>query len=178
MSLESYLREIRAQREKESPQDTATQPAPNKEITEQKIIYIERTRRQISWPIILVVFAIIFAILAFKNPTVSESKKLINSFIVEKVKDYANMQMSVNTDMDFLQKGFGNLLINELAPKIIEAGTQTKVSNFYIFSSFKVEADPTGEKKNLMSGIILLGKIIPLSSDIDFDKLEDAGIKF
>ncbi|MDE7368961.1 MAG: hypothetical protein K2N08_04195 [Muribaculaceae bacterium] len=172
MSLESYLREIRDQRDREFAKDKATQPAPPENNSQPKIIYVERPRRPFPKSIIFIVLAIIIAVAVIRNPSESESRKLINSFLVEKVKDYINVYLLSNPQLDFLQRSLGSLFVNEMAPKMIEAGTQTNVWNFYLFSAFKVEMDPAQEKKNLVSGIIFFGKIIPLSTDIDFDNID------
>ena len=126
-----------------------------------KHIFPKRVKiRSVIYFIILILF-----IAALKNPSQSECEKQIKLFLVESVKDiYENMSESESDDSC---KGFERLLISALAPSFIDAIAHIQTTDYILFSTFKATAEKSGRPINLVSGIMLFGKIIPLSTDIN-----------
>lgn len=118
--------------------------------------------------IFLVIIGFVLVLAAVRNPSEREAKesikaeatKLINEKITEESKD---------NDIEDLGK-IGVALSNLLAPTIMDHALDIDVKDYIFCSSFAVTTKVSGEKKNIASGIILFGKIIPLSSDFKNDR--------
>jgi len=179
MSLESYFRDIEAQKERDLKR-VKTSESSNIEVQVEhpQMIYVERKKcRGCSTPFILAIFmmTIVIAIAAIKNPSQANANAHIKSYLVERISDYVALKTSEDTESSELSKGFGRLLINALAPSFIDAMVQIQTSDYVFFSTFEAKVENKGEHKKLMSGVILFGKIIPLSTDLDKDKLKESG---
>lgn len=122
----------------------------------------------------LILIAVIFFFLLFagiKNPSESESKDLVKHHIIELINDLARQEESQNTESNedaIITKRF---LRNTLLPGIIDTMVTIHTSDYIFFSYFEATTEVNEEKKNLVSGIILFGKVLTLSSDIDRSKL-------
>lgn len=117
----------------------------------------------------LLFFSIIFVILivsVVKNPSEADSKKLIKNFIVEKVNDEMRNKIT-NDNNDDVFKALGVFIGMSIAPYIIEGISQTTINDCVLFSTFDCTMEVEGSRKTIVSGIILFGKIIPLSSDLN-----------
>jgi len=111
---------------------------------------------------ILGAIAIIIIIAVIKNPSESESKQLIIDMAIEKV--YGNSFETAESDDEFEKAGKVVALL--LAPQIIDNMVDITVDDYIVFSSFSVKTTIDEQKKNLVAGIIIFGKVIPLSSEV------------
>lgn len=126
----------------------------------------------------LILIAVIFFFLLFagiKNPSESESKDLIKHHIIEFINDLARKEESQNPESNEDAIITNRFLRNTLLPGLIDTMVTIHTSDYIFFSSFEATVEANDKKKNLMSGIILFGKVLPLSSDIDQNELNNSG---
>lgn len=114
--------------------------------------------------VFLIIIAFVLILAAIKNPSEKEAKESIKAEATELINRKITEE-SKNNDMEGLGK-LGVALSNILAPTIMDHALDITVTDYIFCSSFSVTMDTPGSKKNLASGIILFGKIIPLSSDL------------
>lgn len=108
--------------------------------------------------------AVILIIAAIKNPSTTESKQMIKEAAIEKINEKARAEMS-DENTDGIEQ-FGNFLAMILAPSFYDKIVAVDVNDYIVCSSFKAKISFDGQEKNLVSGIILFGNIIPFSSDL------------
>lgn len=111
--------------------------------------------------IILGTMSVILIIAAIKNPSVTESKQLIKDAAIEKI----NGKLSSNVLSGTQQ--FASMLGMFLAPTLLDKFVTIDVNDYVVFSTFKATIVVIEEHKNLASGIIVFGNVVPLSSDIE-----------
>lgn len=162
MSLESYRKSIQEQREREERRfDDPPRRKP-------KATRTSRKKRRTGRIIVLVAIAAVLILAAVKNPSKTEAKAEIKNTLVE----YANEKMLEHiTDTDAPVAQVGSALGLMLAPTLLDYVVQTDVSDYIFFSTFRATV-PVPEKQNLVSGIIVFGKVIPLKSDFREEMLE------
>lgn len=180
MSLESYRRDIEAQRERDIERGLISKPSTNAkvQVEQPQIIYIERQRRSgcsVPFIIVMAAFTVILIIAAIKNPSESQGKTLIKSYFVERLEDYLLQDLSDDTNSDVFINYLGKTIIDTFAPSMIDGAVKIKGVNYVFFTTFDVKVK--GSERNLVSGIILFGKVIPLTVDIDRATLKKAGFK-
>lgn len=107
----------------------------------------------------IVVIAILF-LAALKNPSENEAKAEINTMLLEKLKENLREEVTNDDNNPLTQLGSGLAML--FAPTIIDNVVQTDVTDYIIFSTFSAKISFNEEEKELGSGIILFGKVIPL----------------
>lgn len=117
----------------------------------------------------LLILLAIFIVAIVKNPSEPEGKNMVKDYIVEKVNDKFREEMQ-KEENDGLKK-FGAFLGMGLSSHLIDYAMETSVNDCFLFSTFNCKTKIEGKSKTIVSGIILFGKIIPLSSDIAPKKL-------
>lgn len=118
--------------------------------------------------IFLLIIGFVLVLAAVKNPSEREAKENIKAEATELINEKIAEESRKN-DIEGLGE-LGVALSNLLAPAIMEHALDIDVKDYIFCSSFAVTTKDFGEKKNIASGIIVFGKIIPLSSDFKDDK--------
>jgi len=113
----------------------------------------------------------LFVVSAIKNPSESESKEIVKSYIVEKVNNKLRTEMT-NDENDRMQQ-LGAFLGMAFASNLIDYMCETKVNDCIIFTTFDCTTKVDDSKKTIVSGIIFFGKIIPLKTDIKEEYLKE-----
>lgn len=121
-------------------------------------------RNVLLWLVGLMIFLAIFIISAIKNPSEKDGKEMVNQFIVERINDKLRTDIDANKDDGFTV--IGGYIGMALIPKIVDYIIDTKVSDYVVLSTFKCTAETNDEPRNMLSGIIVFGKVIPLDSDL------------
>jgi hypothetical protein len=116
--------------------------------------------------IILGVIALIVVIAAIKNPSVSESKDLVMEAIITR-KINEEFRKGVDNEKNSRLEKSLIALASLIAPAILDKYISIDVTDYVLFSSFKVNLNEDEEIKEAASGIILFGNVIPLSSNQD-----------
>lgn len=112
-----------------------------------------------------IITAIILGILLFagiKNPSQKESRMLVREYLSEQLKDRVAQNESTENESTSL----GSLLVSTFAPAIIETMVRVETTDYILFTTFQSTLMFDEEQSNLLSGIILFGKVIPFSSDL------------
>lgn len=117
----------------------------------------------IGWFIFLILLIGLLAAAAITNPTETESKKIVKNTVLTYAEDYVVEKM---VDYDGPLTEMALSLGKRLAPKVWDKAVETEVENYIIFTKFKANIGFQGYRKNLLSGIILFGQLIPLDSDL------------
>lgn len=125
---------------------------------------LQTNRHGFTKLIFLGIVAIILAIAAIKNPSVTESKQLIKDVAITKINEKLRTDIFDENKSDSQQ--FGSMLGMLLAPTFIDKFATITVNDYILFSTFKATIELKDEQNNLASGIILFGNVIPISSDI------------
>lgn len=174
MSLESYKKALEAQQERERKFSNEAKPKSEERIRTQEpeYVYVEaKPRKKHSGCVnFIILLAALFIVSAIKNPSERESKEMVKSFIVEKVNNKLRGEMT-NEDNDGA-KQFGALLGMAFASNIIDYVSEINVTDYIIFTSFDCTTKVDDSERTIVSGIIFLGKIIPLKSDIKSENLK------
>lgn len=118
----------------------------------------------------LIIFAILF-LAALKNPSKTDAKAEIKTVIMEKVSEKMRQEETKEENEAWRQIGSGLAML--FAPTIIDNMAQTKVSDYIFFSTFDASLTVYEEKRTLLAGVIVFGKVIPLKSDIKKDFLSE-----
>lgn len=114
---------------------------------------------------LLIVLAIL-VVAAIKNPSSAETRALINDVIVEKINEKMEAEM-MKEDNDEITR-IAAFLGKAFASPVLDYFTNINVSDYIIFSTFDCSSnDENSETKNIVSGIVIFGKVIPLKSDLD-----------
>ena len=138
----------------------------------------QRKHSGVSVRTIIIIFVLALLVVAvIKNPSQSESRDQVKNYLVERISNGMMKDLASDSKIGTLAQGLGNLLINAFAPSAIDSMLEIRTNDYIAFSTFSVESEIIGERLNLMSGVILFGKIIPLSSDVDRDKLDELSDK-
>lgn len=162
MSLESYKKSVDAQRKREEES-----PRLQPQITETEYGYIEQSKNRkhgFGWLIFGAIIIALFFLAALKNPSKTEAKSEIKTMIMEKVTE--KMRQEVTNEENDGWKQIGSGLAMLFTPTIIDNMVQTDISDYVFFSTFDASVTVDEEKRTLVAGIILFGKVIPLKSDI------------
>ena len=109
-----------------------------------------------------IVLIFVLALSAYKNPTRAEAEAELKMLVLNKFKD---TMMSNMEDDRSTNSVIGSGLAMLFAPTIIDNIVRVNVTDYIIFSSFRIDAEIDGESGKLASGIIFCGNIIPLSTD-------------
>jgi hypothetical protein len=107
----------------------------------------------------IIVIAVIFAVI--KNPSVTESKQQIKDAAISQI----NKKFGKNIADD--KEVLGSVIGMFMVPTLFDKFVSIDVTDYVLFSSFKATLNYDDKKRNLSSGIILFGNIIPFSSDIN-----------
>lgn len=161
MSLESYKKSIESQCERDreynkSQQEIATVSA-----------YTEHPKsreHRFGWLIFIGIIIALFFLAALKNPSKTEAKAEIKTMIMEKVTEKMRQEVT-NEDNDALTQISSGLAML-FAPTFIDNMVQTEISDYIFFSTFDASITLDEEKRTLAAGIILFGKVIPMTSDL------------
>lgn len=174
MSLESYKKTLEAQKEwkREFNPESSTNSEERKPNQGSESIYDEtRPRKRHSGCLIFFILIVaLFAVSAIKNPSENESKEIVKGFIVEKINNKMRTGMN-NEDNDGL-KQLGAFLGMAFSSNIIDYFCEIQVNDHIVFSTFDCTAEVDKERKTIVSGVIFLGKLIPLKSDIRKEALD------
>lgn len=178
MSLESYRKYLKDQEAKNDEpigSDDASQVA-DEQVTERvEYVYVERKsgRKGIVWLCAFILIVALLTVAAVKNPTDTEAKEMANKFIVEKVDKFFVDKMNDEDAGGFQQlAAFFGL---SFSSKLVNSFVETKVNNYVVMSTFDSEVEMDNSKKTIMSGVIVFGKLIPLSTDLDLDDVSNLG---
>lgn len=168
MSLESYKKNVEAQREREREYSQ-----PQQEVVTE-YVYIDQPKsrkRGFGWLIFGIVIIALLFLAALKNPSKTEAKAEIKTMIMEKVTE--KMRQEVTNEDNDAWKQIGSGLAMLFAPTIIDNMVQTEISDYIFFSTFDASVTVDEEKRTLAAGVILFGKVIPLKSDIKKDSFSE-----
>ncbi len=119
----------------------------------------------------LVIIAVLF-LAALKNPSRTEAKAEIKAMIMEKVSEKMRQEVTQEDDNAWQQIGSGLAML--FAPAIIDNMVQTEISDYVFLSTFDANVTINEEKRTLLAGVIVFGKVIPLKSDIKKDSFSEA----
>lgn len=116
---------------------------------------------------LIIIGAIILFIIiaAIKNPSSTDAKQLIKDYTIDKINKNVISKIDEEDKADDAAM-FGQMLGSILVSKLIDNFISYDVTDFVIFSTFSVTSNFENNSKDLVSGIILFGNVIPLSSDI------------
>lgn len=162
MSLESYLKTLEEQRRRESEiRGVDVNPIQRKKANKRSNYSVntyanKRTRHGKKLLYFLITAVLLIAII--ENPSNTRAKADVNTIIKERVKEIIWKSNSNKTEWDEIGAGLAMLF----APTVIDNYLQTKTSNYVLFSTF--ETNCFGISGPVFSGIIIFGKVIPLTS--------------
>lgn len=168
MSLESYKKQLQAQRERDKKY-----AQPQQEVAS-GYDYIEQPKsrkRGWFWMVSGVALVVVLFLAALKNPSKAEAKAELKSMIMDVVT--AEMRQEVTNEDNDVWKQICSGLAMLFAPTIIDNMVQTEISDYIFFSTFDARVAVDEEMRTLVSGIILFGKVIPLKSDIKQDSFSE-----
>ena len=172
MSLESHKKSIETQEERESKYLDEIQFSAPEEQVDSPIETIKYETSKSSklgiGKLIIWIGVIAFLLLAaLKNPSETEAKAEINSMITEKFVDI--MKEQATDDNNTAWEPIGSGLAVLFAPTLIDNMVRTDISNYIFFSTFTSTVTFEEKKKTLVAGVIILGKVIPLETDLKND---------
>lgn len=125
--------------------------------------------RKIKSLIFFILILSVLVVAAIKNPSETESNIMVKDYIVQKVNEKFREEMTNEENDGFKQ--FGAFLGMTFSSNLIDYVAETSVNNYIIFSTFDCYTNITDSPKTVLSGLIIFGKIIPLHTDIDPQKL-------
>lgn len=140
-----------------------------KPITENDMNPNKSTRKRFGFIMIVSMSIFIFFLLAvIKNPSKTDSYVQVRSYLVEEINDKVSYQIkSDETGSSSFFNCFERFLIKNLAPNLIDSMFEIRTSDYILFSTFDVKMENNGENVSVVSGVIVFGKILPLSTDIE-----------
>ena len=103
---------------------------------------------------------------AVTNPTESESKEIVKSTVLTYAEKYVENQIEKS---GIPLAGVGLSIGKKFAPKLWDKAVTTETEDYFIFTYFKSDINYMGINKNLLSGIIVFGQLIPLDSELKDD---------
>lgn len=169
MSLESYKKALENQRirqRKFNPEETPKQDEPRGHVETEYVLVEPRSgSRRTGALVTLILLVAILMVAAIKNPSESESRKLVNNYIVEKINDKLRDEMT-NDENDGL-KQLGAFIGMTFSSHILEYLSETEVNDCVLFSTFNCKAKLEDTSITIAKGIILFGKVIPLKTDLN-----------
>lgn len=112
----------------------------------------------------LVILGAVAILAAIKNPSEQQSKEMVRTFLTDKVTDTVRSNMSEEKSDGV--KLVANYIASKLAPGLMESMIDVKATDYVVFSTFDARVEKAGIDKSVMSGIIVFGKLIPLSTDL------------
>lgn len=173
MSLESYRKSIEVQNERErgylNPQSWTKRVECN-EASEPEYIYIEQPHRSHTGCLIfIIVVTALLIVAAIKNPSEKESHEMVKDFVVEQLNTVLRDEM-IDDDNEGI-KQLGIFLGITFASSVFDYISDVKVNDYVLFTTFDCTTEVTGSVKTIVSGIIVFGKIVPLKTDLDKEKL-------
>lgn len=117
---------------------------------------------------LLLFIAVILIIAAVKNPSRPNAIQMVKAYTIEKVnqKIYDNMNEGEEDSAAQVGQFFGSIFVSKIVEKVIDVD----VTDYIILSSFRITAFGN---KNIASGVILFGNIIPLASDIKNENFQE-----
>ena len=127
-----------------------------------------KKKRRIGCFVFLIILIAFFTTAAITNPTPYESEKIIKGTVLEYAEKYALKKAESGGVL--MQAGVAMGM--KLAPKLWDHAVKTEVQDYVFFSTFKADLDFKGINKNLLSGVIVFGYMIPLKSGIKDDLKE------
>ena len=176
MSLESYKKFLEKQQETKGINDLYANLSINptqKEYADN--IKVEqdtaKTSRKNHTGVLVFIFIIlaIGIVAAVKNPSEIEGRKMIKDYIVEKLNQVLKSEMNNEENDGFNQ--FGAFLGMTFAPQIVDYFSDIKVKDYILFSTFDCTTEVEDIDKTIVSGVIVFGKIIPMKTDLDLEKI-------
>lgn len=146
-------------------------PQSQRQEVETEYVYVEQSKsRKIGWLIFLMIIMATLVVAAIKNPSTSETKSLIKDALVEKINEKIKEE-TTNEENNGVER-LSALLGMTLTSYIFDYFTDTKVSDYIIYSTFDCTAKDGEETKTVVSGIVVFGKIIPLKTDLKQESLD------
>lgn len=108
--------------------------------------------------------AVVAILAAIKNPSSTESSQMVK----DKISALATDKMIDKIGAEDSEKSgaFASTMARMFAPTVIDKLLDVEVNDYVVFSTFKATASFGEESKNVASGLILFGNIIPLSSGL------------
>lgn len=172
MSLESYKKFLEDQQRTKTINDRYAN-LPKRDYVENIEVeqVITKTPRKNHTGVLVFIFIIlaIGIVAAVKNPSEIEGRKMIKDYIVEKVNQVLKSEMNNEENDGFKQ--FGAFLEMTFAPQIVDHFSDIKVKDYILFSTFDCTTEVEDIDKTIVSGIIVFGKIIPMKTDLDLEKI-------
>lgn len=112
----------------------------------------------------IVILAAVVVLAAMKNPSEQQSKEMVRSFLSDKVTGVINKNMA-DEKSDGV-KLVANFLASKLTPGLMDSMVDVETDDYVVMTRFDARVEKAGIDKSVMSGIIIFGKLIPLSSDL------------
>ncbi len=166
MSLESYLKSLEAQREREAE----LQPKKRREAPAHRRRTPRRKESGVTKIIICLVLIALFGLAAIKNPTKTEAKAEVKTMIMDKFNE--RMRQEASNDENTTGQQIGSTLALLFGNKLFDSWVQIDVSNYIFFSTFNSHITQDDESKIIAAGVIVFGNAIPLKTDLAKEMLE------
>lgn len=151
-------------------QQPKTIPISSIEASASPVSKTKNKNGKIVWMRVVLIIFTFFVIAILKNPSAPKTKVLIKETLVEKINDKMSRELS-NEDNTGFEK-IGIFLSMSAVPHLLENFINISVSDYVIFSTFNCTAEDGDEIKTIVSGIVIFGKVIPLTSDLSKDTME------
>lgn len=94
---------------------------------------------------------------------------MVKDFVVEQLNTVLRDEM-IDDDNEGI-KQLGIFLGITFASSVFDYISDVKVNDYVLFTTFDCTTEVTGSVKTIVSGIIVFGKIVPLKTDLDKEKL-------
>lgn len=121
--------------------------------------------------VVLLTIVAILVVAIIKNPSSTETKALIKDAIVEKVYERLDAELMYEDNSEYAR--FGSFMGKAIAPHILDYFANINVSDYIVFSTFVCTSKYDNvQTKNIVSGVVVFGKVIPLKSDLNSEALE------
>ena len=145
-----------------------TEPPKNPET---QVIYVEAPRKRKGrfgcFSICFLMLIAVLVVAAIKNPSETESRELIQKQIVEKVNE--NVRKTISDEDKDAGTQIGAALVGLFMPKLLDYAMNVDINDYVIFSTFTITPNIPEAEGKYMKGIIVFGKVIGTSTNIDFD---------
>lgn len=116
-------------------------------------------------------FVLLLFVAAIMNPSERSSRNMVKGFIVDKVNNYLRDEMT-NEDNDGFER-FGAFIGMAFASNIVDYACETKTNDYIILTTFNCTTYIDDSEKTIVSGIIIFGKIIPIKTDLNTEKIRN-----
>lgn len=139
---------------------------------EPQYMYVEAKphKKRIGCLIPFFLLVVLFVVSAIKNPSEKEGKEMVKEFIVEKVNNKLRTEMTDEDNNGLTQ--LGAFLGMTFASNLIDYVCDIQVNDYIVFSTFDCTIDIDDESESIVSGVIFLGKLIPLETDLKQEAFE------